>query len=42
VTGSEVHEIAGQGVYENALLRGEVEETHISWIILTKQYAFKI
>lgn len=42
MTGSEVHEIAGQGVYENALLRGEVEETHISWIILTKQYAFKI
>lgn len=39
---TEVRDIAVNGVYENALLRGKVEETHISWVILTRRFAFKI
>jgi uncharacterized protein len=39
---SEVRDMACNGVYENAVLNGKVEETHISWVILTRKYAIKI
>lgn len=39
---SEVCDLAVNGIYENTRLRGTVEETHISWVILTKKLAFKI
>lgn len=39
---AEVRDMAVKGVYENAPLRGKVEETHISWVILTRRFAFKI
>lgn len=42
MSGSEVHELALKGVYENHALTGTVEETHISWVILTQKFAFKI
>lgn len=38
----EVHELALTGVYENSILRGTVEETHISWVVLSRKFAFKI
>ena len=34
--------MALRGIYQNTPLNGKVEETHISWVILTKNYAFKI
>jgi uncharacterized protein len=34
--------MAVRGIYQNAPLIGKVEETHISWVILSKNYAFKI
>ena len=39
---SEVRDIAKNGVYENTPLQGKVEETHISWVILSRRFAFKI
>lgn len=42
VSGSEVHELALKCVYENHVLTGTVDETHISWVILTRKFAFKI
>jgi uncharacterized protein len=39
---SEVRDIARNGVYANTALRGKLEETHISWVILTRKFAFKI
>jgi len=39
---NEVHELARVGVFDNVELGGQVEETHISWVILTRQHAFKI
>lgn len=39
---TEVRDIAVNGVYENTRLRGKFEETHISWVILTRRFAFKI
>lgn len=38
----EIHELATHGNYENEPIRGRLEETHISWVILTKSFAFKI
>lgn len=38
----EVHDMALNGLFENNTLHGKVEETHISWVILTREYAFKI
>lgn len=38
----EVRRLALHGLFENNKLRGKVEETHISWVILTRKYAFKI
>jgi aminoglycoside phosphotransferase family enzyme len=39
---SEVREMASRGLAGNKLLGGTVEETHISWVILTRKYAYKI
>ncbi|MBA4056435.1 MAG: hypothetical protein C0490_17095, partial [Marivirga sp.] len=38
----EVKELTAHGIFENEVLRGRLEETHISWVILTKLYAFKL
>ena len=40
--GREVKVLAGLGTYQGRKLRGTLEETHISWVILTRQFAFKI
>lgn len=34
--------MARNGVHEGTPLRGKVEETHISWVILARKFAFKI
>ena len=39
---SDVKEMASRGLFRNAHLAGRLEETHISWVILTRKYAFKI
>lgn len=39
---SEVKVLAREGRFLGQLLQGEIEETHISWVILTGKYAFKI
>jgi len=39
---NEVNILAGSGRYAGSVLKGRIEETHISWVILTKKYAFKI
>jgi len=39
---NEVNILAGSGRYDGSVLKGRIEETHISWVILTKKYAFKI
>lgn len=39
---SDIHDIASTGLYKNTRLNGRVEETHISWVILTRKFAFKI
>ena len=39
---SEVRQLAEAGLFEKAPLRGKLEETHISWVILSGKYAFKI
>ncbi|GCC50359.1 hypothetical protein SanaruYs_05740 [Chryseotalea sanaruensis] len=38
----DVRIMAVDGSYLNHRLRGRIEETHISWVILSKDYAFKI
>lgn len=38
----EVHELSANGFFRREALNGRVEETHISWVILTSKYAFKI
>ncbi|HEY0745032.1 MAG TPA: hypothetical protein VGD40_26385 [Chryseosolibacter sp.] len=42
MTENEVNDIAKCGIYKNAPLNGKVEETHISWVILTRKHAFKV
>lgn len=42
VQDKEIHAIASQGLYENSYIRGSVVDTHISWVILTRRFAFKI
>ncbi len=42
MTDIEIHDIARNGVYERTPLRGKVEETHISWVVLSEHFAFKI
>lgn len=39
---SEVYELAQRGLYDDTPLRGRIEETHISWVILTGTLAIKI
>ncbi len=38
----QVHALARSGFYRGVPLKGRVIETHISWVILTRQFAFKI
>jgi uncharacterized protein len=38
----DVRMLAKEGLFLNQPLRGQIEETHISWVILTKKFAFKI
>jgi aminoglycoside phosphotransferase family enzyme len=38
----EIHELAKKGVYKGRRLCAQLEETHISWILLTDTLAFKI
>jgi uncharacterized protein len=38
----EVYQLKDKGIFEGNLLEGELQETNISWVILTKSFAFKI
>ncbi len=38
----EINKLNQYGTYKGELLSGKLVETHISWVILTKQFAFKI
>lgn len=38
----EVRDLAKGVVYQGSFLKGKIEETHISWVVLTRNYAFKI
>ncbi|HEX8039691.1 MAG TPA: hypothetical protein VF490_11095 [Chryseosolibacter sp.] len=42
MNGSEVSALAGEGRFAGKLLHGAIEETHISWVILSDRFAFKI
>ena len=39
---SEIKQLASHGIFQDKPVHGKVEETHISWVILTKYHAFKI
>ncbi len=39
---SDVRWMAAHGSYQGSALHGKVEETHISWVILSRPYVFKI
>jgi uncharacterized protein len=39
---SDIKELAVNGFFDNKPLKGNIVETHISWVILTRKYAFKI
>ena len=39
---SQINELLQYGTYKGELLHGKLIETHISWVILTKKFAFKI
>lgn len=39
---SEITILAKEGYFKGDILNATVEETHISWVILTKQFVFKI
>ncbi len=39
---NEVLELAARGFFNNRMMQGIVEETHISWVILSGQFAFKL
>ncbi|CAD5265137.1 MULTISPECIES: phosphotransferase [unclassified Imperialibacter] len=39
---AEIHELAKQGMYHGEPLKGKIEETHISWVILSRKHVFKI
>jgi len=39
---NEIHELAERGRAEGQLLKGDVVDTHISWVILTEAFAYKI
>jgi aminoglycoside phosphotransferase family enzyme len=42
MTESEILTLAESGYFNGKLINGKVEETHISWVILTKHLVFKI
>src|SRR5688572_3979522 len=42
MTEAEVRSVARSGHYFKYPIHGHIEETHISWVILTKKFAFKI
>lgn len=42
MTESEITTLAEKGYFKRIPLHGRVEETHISWVILTRRFAFKI
>lgn len=42
MTAEQIEDMAGGAVYQGKSLRGTIEETHISWVILTPRFAFKI
>ena len=39
---SEIKELALNGIFQKEPLNGKIDETHISWVILSKDHAFKI
>lgn len=39
---NEIRRLAERGTFLDGRIRGHIEETHISWVILTKKFAFKI
>jgi hypothetical protein len=39
---NEIKVLAKSGTFLSHRIQGRIEETHISWVILTKKYAFKI
>lgn len=39
---SEIKQLLNTGTFQGKPLKGKLIETHISWVILTKDYAFKI
>jgi uncharacterized protein len=39
---SEIQSLSSRGTFLHRAISGRLEETHISWVILTKKYAFKI
>jgi aminoglycoside phosphotransferase family enzyme len=38
----QINKLISSGTYKGLLLNGKLIETHISWVILTKKYVFKI
>ena len=42
MTPDEIKLLCGEGTFERIPVEGELLETHISWIVLSKEYAFKI
>jgi uncharacterized protein len=38
----EVRQLMTEGIFEDKPIKGELEETNISWVILTENHAFKI
>ena len=39
---NEIKDLLSNGIFEQKPLKGQLEETHISWVILTNKHAFKI
>lgn len=39
---SEIKNLLSNGIFERQPLNGQLEETHISWVVLTDKHAFKI
>lgn len=42
MTTDQIHQLLAHGSYNQESIQGRLIETHISWVILTKRYAFKI
>ena len=39
---SEIHQLATKGSFENIPIKASISETHISWVLLSKDFVFKI